>query len=193
MTEYLVLLGAAIQFAGIVVYIRDTVKGRTKPNRVTWTLWALAPLIACLAAWKAGSRLAILPIFISGFDSLLVLCASFVNKNAYWKLGAADYTSGVISVLALILWQTTGDAGLAIIFAIASDTFASLPTYIKSWKNPETESGFAYTTVFLNACISFAVIQNRDFVALAFPVYLILQSLIFIFFIYRKKFLSFKS
>lgn len=188
MLEYLILVGAVIQFAGVVVYIRDTLRGKTKPNRVTWSLWAIAPLIACVAAFEAGSRLAIIPIFISGFDPLLVLIASFVNKNAFWKLGKFDYISGTLSIVALILWQITGDAALAITFALIADTFASLPTFIKSWKHPETESGLAYTTVLINAGISFIVIHNRTFIELAFPVYLIAQSAIFMFLIYRKKY-----
>ncbi len=45
MLQYLVLLGAAIQMVGVVSYLKDTLKGVTKPNRVTWLLWSIAPLI----------------------------------------------------------------------------------------------------------------------------------------------------
>ena len=41
------------------VYLRDTLRGTTKPNRVTWLLWAVAPLAGCSGrasarAWVCG-------------------------------------------------------------------------------------------------------------------------------------------
>ena len=44
---HFVYLGAAIGAIGQVGYVVDTIRGRTQPNRVTWLLWALAPLLAC--------------------------------------------------------------------------------------------------------------------------------------------------
>src|SRR5690348_16544499 len=39
-----VYVGSAIGALGTAVYLRDTLRGTTKPNRVTWLLWAVAPL-----------------------------------------------------------------------------------------------------------------------------------------------------
>src|SRR6185437_6841760 len=138
MLQYLVLVGAAIQLYGIYDYIRDTLKGKTQPNRVSWLLWSIAPTIATVAALTAGVRWAVLPVFISGFGPFLVFLASFVNKNAYWKLERFDYLCGIFSILALIGWGITKDANVAIVFSILSDGTAALPTLIKAWRFPET-------------------------------------------------------
>ena len=90
MLEYLVFVGAAVQLIGISDYIKETVKGNTKPNRVTWLLWAVAPLIATVAALTEGVRLSVLPVFMIGLGPLLVFIFSFVNKQSYWKLEKFD-------------------------------------------------------------------------------------------------------
>lgn len=41
--HWLVMVSAAVSIGGASAYIRDTLKGTTKPNRVSWFLWALAP------------------------------------------------------------------------------------------------------------------------------------------------------
>ena len=41
--HWLVVL-SVLSTAGASVYIRDTLVGKTKPNRVSWSMWALSPL-----------------------------------------------------------------------------------------------------------------------------------------------------
>jgi hypothetical protein len=38
MIQYLVLVGAAVGLLGLIPYIKDTLIGKTKPNRVTWLM-----------------------------------------------------------------------------------------------------------------------------------------------------------
>lgn len=190
MLQYLVFLGAAVNLIGIFSYIKDTLRGTTKPNRVSWLLWALAPLIATAAALVKGVGLAVLPVFMVGFGPLLVLFASYTNRNAYWKLGALDYICGLFSALALILWGITKEPNIAIAFAIASDGLAAVPTLVKSWKYPETESAIAYTTALFNTLTSFAAVKIWDFSAIAFPIYLVIINTSITLAIYRRKILN---
>lgn len=185
--QYLVFLGAIAQLFGIASYIKETLKGKTKPNRVTWLLWTIAPLIATAAALSGGVRWSVLPVFMAGFGPLLVLLASFVNKKSYWKLERFDYLCGLFSVLALILWGITRDPIVAIVFSILSDGFAGIPTLIKSWKYPETETVDAYTTGLFSALTGFGAIRVWNFAAIAFPIYLVIMNTLLILAIYRKR------
>lgn len=65
MLQYMVILGAAAQIFGIFFYIKATLKGETKPNKVTWLMWTIAPLIGTVAALSDGVRWAVLPVFIA--------------------------------------------------------------------------------------------------------------------------------
>src|SRR5215475_4676262 len=120
MLHYLVLVGAAINAAGSSRYIRDTLRGTTQPNRVTYLMWGIAPLIATAAALSKGVTWAVVPVFMSGFCPLMVFLSSFVNRSGYWKLGTLDYLCGVVSALALILWALTAQPIIAIILAMTS-------------------------------------------------------------------------
>jgi hypothetical protein len=46
--------------------------------------------------------------------------------------------------LALILWWITKEPNIAIMLAILSDILAAIPTLVKTWKFPETESGVLF-------------------------------------------------
>jgi hypothetical protein len=176
MLQYLVLAGAVIQLVGIYSYIRDTLRGETKPNRVSWLMWSIAPTIATAAALTDGVHWAVLPVFISGFAPFLVFLASFVNRNAYWKLEPFDYVCGALSALALVFWAWSHDPNVAIGFAILSDASAAVPTLVKSWRFPETETAAPFTLGIINALTSFAAVQVWTFSSWAFPTYLVIVN-----------------
>ena len=66
--HWLIVLSAIISVVGCLPYIRDTYIGKTKPNRVSWLMWALFPLIGTAAAYDAGAD-----IWASLLSVLLVL------------------------------------------------------------------------------------------------------------------------
>ncbi len=185
MLHYLVFVGAAIQMIGIALYIKETVKGNNKPNRMTWLMWTTAPLIGAAAGYAKGVGLAVLPVFMAGFGPLLVFIASFVNPQSYWKLQRFDYLCGLCSILALILWGITKEPIVAIVFAIASDLFAAVPTFAKAWKYPSTETISPYASGLFGALTSFTAIKTWSFAAYAFPGYLVLLNCGLIFTIRR--------
>jgi len=187
MFKYLVIVGAVVNLFGSFWYIRETLRGENKPNKVTWLMWFIAPFIATAAAISDGAGWAVLPVFMSGFCPFLVFLASFVNPKAYWKLGFFDYLCGFFSILALVLWGITKEPSLAIIFAIISDGFAAVPTLIKCWKYPETETSSAYFTGLFNSLTSFAAIRMWGFSEYAFPVYLVIMNSLLLFSVFKKR------
>jgi len=158
--HWLVILSALISIGGASVYIRDTLAGRTKPNRVTWSIWAAAPLIATAAALSAQADIwATVRVFLAGFLPLIVFVSSFFNPKSYWKLGPFDFTAGGLAVIALVLWGVVSSPQLAILFLAIGDGFAALPTIIKAWKHPETESGITYITSLVSVLLILPSIQ----------------------------------
>lgn len=190
MLQYLVFFGAAVSLYGIFFYLRDTLRGKTKPNKVTWLMWSVAPLIATVATLSKGAGWIALPVFMSGFTPLLVFIASFINPKAYWELKTFDYLCGFFSILALVLWLITKEPNIAIVFAIISDGFAAIPTLAKCWKSPETESSIAYSTGLICSLTGFFAVSAWKFSEVAFPIYLVSVSSLLLFSIYHRTFLK---
>ena len=124
--ENWIYLGTAIGAAGALVYLRDTLRGTTQPNRVTWLLWAVAPLLAAAVELNEGVGLQALPTFMVGFMPLLIFIASFHNSAAVWKVRRMDYACGAVSVVGTVVWLVTRNGVLAISAAIAADFLAGL-------------------------------------------------------------------
>jgi len=181
-----------IQLIGISFYLRDMLRGKTKPNLVTWFIWALAPLIASWLQWKAGARWSILPIFMAGFNPILVIILAFIIKKAYWKITKLDIACGILALLAMVLWLVTKNLSLSVLFSILSDGLAAVPTVIKSWKFPETETYTAFLGGVIANTLGLLIIKNWIFPIYSFGVYCIVLNTLIIAFIFRKKLAIFK-
>ena len=173
-----VILGAIIATIGGLSYLIDTIKGKVKPNRVSFLLWSLAPLIAFVAELKQGVGLQSLMTFEVGFLPLTIFIASFFNKNAKWKLTRFDLTCGVLSLIGLILWYITSSGNVAIVFSILADGLAALPTLVKSFNFPETESSWTYFTSTLSAAITLLTVKVWDLANAGFPLYILIVTLV---------------
>jgi hypothetical protein len=185
--EKIIFVGVLINLIGLFWYIKDVIKGGTKPNLVSWFIWSLAPFIGVFFQFKAGAGLSILPIFMAGFTSLVVIIIAILKKNGYWKINSFDIFCGIISLLALILYVFTHNLSISILFAIISDALAYIPTIRKSWSFPETETGLMYATGIVSNLIGLLTINTWTFPIYSFGVYIILFNAIVVFSIYRKK------
>lgn len=186
--HFLVLLSVLIGIAGAYAYIRDTLAGKSKPNRVSWSMWAIAPLIGTAAALSAhADPWTTARVFLAGFSPLLVFLASFVNPKSYWKLTFFDFLCGAFAVLALVVWITIDSPRLAILFAAIGDGFASLPTIYKAWKYPETETGFTYIAAFVGVLLIIPSIPVWNIENSAFQIYLLVTNALLLFAVYRKR------
>jgi hypothetical protein len=167
-----VILGAAIGLLGQFFYARDTVRGVTQPNRVTWLLWGIAPLLAFAVELHEGVGLRSLMTFVVGFGPLVIFGLSFVNSNAFWKIMRLDYVCGVLSVAGTAAWLLTRRGDVALAAAILADALAAVPTLVKSWRAPQTESAGAYWGAFVNAVITLLTITTFTAAEVAFPAYI---------------------
>lgn len=176
--EYFAVVGAAIASLGGLYYLYDTIRGKTKPNRVTWLLWGLFPMVIFIAQRAQGVEGLSWVSFAAGFTPILILLASFINKKAYWKTEPRDYYLMIAAIIGLILWALTDNPNLAIIFSLFADLFAGLPTMIKAYKQPETESWIAYAISAFGFGISVLAIPSYEFENFAFVIYLLGTNLL---------------
>ena len=173
---HFVILGAAIGSVGAALYLRDTLRGVTQPNRVTWLMWAIAPLLAFAAEIHAGVGLRSLMTFVVGFGPLLIFLASFRNPASAWELRRLDYVCGALSAAGLVAWLVTSHGTVAIAASIAADALAAVPTLQKSWRSPETETAAAYLAASLNAAITLLTVNEVTTAIVAFPIYILVVA-----------------
>lgn len=175
LNENFVYLGSLITFIGGFSYLWSTLRGRVRPNRVSWLLWSLAPLIAFASQVQQGVGIQSLLTFTFGALPALVFIGSFFNKKSFWRIEKLDIICGLLSLLGLLLWHITQVGNVAIFFSILADGLASFPTLVKSFKEPETENSHIFFANTISAVITLFTIKAWNFQTYGFPVYMIVM------------------
>lgn len=189
MLVFIVLVAATFQLLGGCAYLHATIKGRAKPNRVSWALWGAAPLISTIIILHEGIvSWSVLPVFMAGFVPVLVLIGSYFNKQAYWKLQTFDYVCGAIGLISLVFWLVADQPVIAVVMLVMTDCFAALPTIRKAWYYPETETAIVYLAALFGGIAGLVNLNELVVIEFAFPLYLVLINLVILLAINRRGF-----
>jgi hypothetical protein len=172
------ILGAIITVAGNAAYALDTVRGNTQPNRVSWFMWMVAPLIGFAAQVTQHVGLQSLLTLAIGLGPLLVVVASFLDAKAYARVTVFDGLCGALSLVALVAWAVTGTGDVAILFTILADLFGAVPTIRKAYAMPESEHAVAFLGGVVGAIITLLTIKpgHWGFASAGVSVYVLVCS-----------------
>lgn len=178
LSQQFVWLASALVVLGNVFYLRNTLRGTTKPNRITMLLWGVAPIISYAAQAKGHAGDQAWYTLIIGAAPLVILLASFVNKQAYWRITRFDLACGALSFLALIALFVVRNPMVALGLSILADFAAGTPTIIKSYKHPHTETTAMYALEIISSAIVILTIHEWRPVNYLFAVYILLMNVL---------------
>jgi hypothetical protein len=164
-----VYLAMALSAFGGAAYVRDTLRGVTSPNRVTWSLWGLEGVLAFIIERQQHVGLASWMTLMLGLVPIVVVIASFRNPRSVWKIGPFDIFCGLISLAGLTFWAFVNEPTIALISFVCADQIAALPTLRKSWLAPSTESSVAFFMGFLNCTITVLTLKVFTTAGVLFP------------------------
>jgi hypothetical protein len=173
-----IYLALALSAFGAFGYVRDTLRGVTSPNRVTWSLWAVEGILAFVIEIQEHVGPASLMTLMLGLVPLVVVAASFRNPHSVWKIGLFDVVCGSISVAGLVFWAFINEPTVALVAFVAADQMAGLPTIRKSWLAPSTESSGVFFLGTINCVITLLTLKHLTTAGVLFPGFVLIGDLI---------------
>ena len=167
-----------------IFYSKSIFAHKAKPHKVTRLIVWLASLAGILAVLHSNnlSGKIFAAIFLARASYLLVLAVMYGVGGA----SRLDRLCLVIGILALVIYVVTGSGLLAVSFGVLSDLIGYIPTFVKTWRDPTTESPTFFVFEGLSAFLgALAVGQLR--VDIILPVYFVLCCVVVVALIYRRK------
>jgi hypothetical protein len=164
-----VLLAAALSVVGAASYVRDTLRGTTSPHRVTWGLWAIEGILAFTVEIQQHVGWASIMTLALGLVPLVVVCASFGNARAVWRVDKVDVACGVVSLAGVVFWAVVNQPTLALASFTTADFIAAVPTYRKSWRAPHSETARVFVMGAVNTGITLLTLRSFTTAGALFP------------------------
>jgi hypothetical protein len=171
------LLGVAaavVSLVGIVPYVRDMLRGTTRPDRGAWLVWSVlgATAFASQAADGATWSLAFLAVETGAVVLVLVLALgrSSGGPEAY------ELTLLGVAGLGIAGWALSDDPAVATAFVVAADLSGFLLMLPKTWRDPWSETLSTWVLSGVSGALGTAAVGSLDATLLLYPVYFALAN-----------------
>ena len=168
-------------------YLISTLRGKAKPNIVSWSLWSLTALIAFAAQICKGGGLEALVTLAIALGPLAVIATAVLKGAQSLILTHLDAWCLSLAIAGIILWIRTKDPLLALLMSIVADIFATIPTVVKSYLTPHTENAAAYSLSIISMIVTLLTVRQWNVMSWAFPSYILVSNLTLVTFILLPK------
>jgi hypothetical protein len=186
MKEVVGIIAVLLTFVGYTPYIRDTLKGKTKPHIYTWFVWGLVTAIAYALQLSDGA----------GIGSLLTLAAAIVCFLIFalgLRIGDKDITAVDraclgLALIAVIVWLFAKQPVISVIIVSLADMLGFIPTIRKSWAKPHQETLFSYQMNVFRFALGLYALEHYTIITYLYPLtWVVANGLFSIYLVVRRK------
>lgn len=135
--SFLSILAIVLAVVAYGPYVWSVVRGRGRPNRASWAIFAATGLFAAVSAWAGGSREGLWVPLVYGVLSTVVFILALRHGEGGWSL--LDRGCLLTALLSVVAWGISGDPLVCVAMNAVADTAGTLPTIRKAWRAPRHE------------------------------------------------------
>ena len=184
------LIAGIVSVFCYIPYIITTIKGTTRPNIATWSTWMILSIVVTSSSFAAGA-----------FNTLWVPLCGVIGQGTIALLaiqrGKANWSKfDMICLfcvgLGLVFWWHFSSPMIALTMTLAVDLIGVLPTFKKSYQEPESENLLTWILYLLSSIFLILSVESWTWTLGLFPIYLFTVNFIIVFLLLREK-LSLKA
>lgn len=157
-----------VQVGSIIPYIRDILKGSTRPNAVSTGLWTLLAGIALAAQISAGASWSVILVAGITFNCAIITVLA-LSGYGYTKYGRVDWFCLVVGLAAIGAWVLTNNPVVAIVLVVFASLISNIPTVIKTYREPQSEHSFSWLLVVVASSLSLLSTTQLNVQNLLYP------------------------
>jgi hypothetical protein len=172
--QVLGFLTSLILFIGFIPYLRDVLRGKTRPERASWLIWGILGSIAFASQYAEGASWSLL---LPGIDTALGIIIFFLSiPYGTGGLAKRDIISLIIAGIGLLFWYFTDQPLLALLITIGIDMSGSWLTIVKTYEQPDSETAFAWVMSSLAGVPAALSVGSWSLPLLIYPLYIIVAN-----------------
>jgi hypothetical protein len=174
--EILSIIAGLIMLYSFVPYAKDILAGKVKPARSTRLMMVLLILVSLLQQHTLGSGWLLAITIGDGIGAVAILLLAI--KHGLGGLRHLDMICYALLLIDVIVWVSTRNALLALYFSIVADVIAMTPVFIKTWRQPWTETPMFFALGVIAPLLNIVGAGHYVYAVILFPSYIALTNLL---------------
>ena len=166
MKHIFALIGVTISLIAYALYLWQTITKKIKPHPFSWFVLTLTISTNGLLVLFNGGGQGSWPDFASATIALLVVGFSLRNYKTS-EFSRSDVACLIASLLTYVLWLIIGSPNAAIILLTITNIVAMIPTFRKTWRDPNSETALLWGIFVIGNIFTLAAMAEYNLVTLA--------------------------
>ena len=163
-----VLAGVA-SVVNTVPYIRDVLRGTTRPHRGTWLIWGT---LAIVVFWSQRADGGSWSLIMAGSQAVLTSLVFFLSiRHGEGGMSAGDVALIAMAGGGVIGWIIADEPLVAIAGVIVADLIATVMMTPKTYRDPGSETLATFAFASLGGALGAGAVGALDPSLLAYPIY----------------------
>ncbi|HWP61566.1 MAG TPA: hypothetical protein VN495_03110 [Candidatus Paceibacterota bacterium] len=186
-SELLGIAAGALELLSLPIYVGTILRGKTRPDRVTWWILSLVSAMVAASYFAAGARQTVWLPASFALCMLIVAVLSLRYGEGAARLSAIDTISLLGALLSAVLWVIVQSPLVALLLLVFTEFIGLIPTIHKAYRRPWTESTLPWAIGSLAAFLNVLAIPQWSFAIALYPFYIFATNLIVTAFLLRKR------
>ena len=132
------LLAGAVGIADTIPYVRDTLRGATRPHRGTWLIWGVLAIVVCLSQHADGASWSLVMAAVQAVLTTLIFMLSI--RRGEGGLSTTELTMIAIASGGVLGWVVADEPIVATVCVVAADLIGAAMMVPKTYRDPESET-----------------------------------------------------
>ena len=185
-------LASILGIIAFLPYLRDTLLKKTKPHVFTWLIWSITQSTAIAGIWYGGGGIGAIALTIG---TILVITIFFLSfRQGEKNITQSDTVVLLLALLAIAVWWFLKSPLLSILMVTAIDVSGFIPTFRKSFNNPQSETLSTWLMFATSNICAIIALESYNLLTITYVTALaIAESVLVIFLLIRRKTISAKK
>lgn len=158
------ILGGVLSLLSNIPYVINTIQKKTKPQRVTWGIFFILNSIFLCNQMAIGATNSLWLIASFTVSTFAIFCLSiFYGVGGYTKRDLGILAGSLVGVA---LWLGLDQPVFSVIMSLIVAILASIPTFIKAYKDPASETAIKWLLGGVAAFLTIVSVSKIDLVIL---------------------------
>ena len=168
------ILAGILQLVASAPYVRDVLRGSTKPQRATWTIWAALSFVVLASQWADGATWS-LALTLGQTVSCVVIFALALRRGV-GGVSPVELAMLAIATLGIAGWYLVDDPTVATCSVVVADVIAVGLMLPKTYREPRSETLSTYLIGLVSTVLAIAAVGADAPSLLIYPLYILVAD-----------------
>ncbi len=174
----LAIISSLLAITAFSLYIKDILNGKTTPHLYSWLIWSILQGTASIAIIHGNGGFGAMNLIFSTILCLSIFLLSF--KFGTKNITKYDTMCLIGSLFAIVIWIFTKDPLYSVILITIIDFVGFIPTYRKSFVEPNTETLSTYIINTVGDVLTVLALSTYSLTTVLYPASLVITNLFLI-------------